>query len=85
MPLGSPTRLTQPGQRKRLPEELRDDAIDVETAADLPAVIERHDLLRLVQLSRDHRRRVSRVVVTHEPNMLVALTDAATPAPGLQT
>lgn len=40
MPLDCPTCLTQPGQREELPEELQDDVVVVETAADLRAVIE---------------------------------------------
>lgn len=40
MPLDCPTCLTQPGQREDLPEELQDDVVVVETAADLRAVIE---------------------------------------------
>jgi hypothetical protein len=39
MPVGCPTCLTQPGQLEELPEELRDDMVVVETAADLRAVI----------------------------------------------
>jgi hypothetical protein len=40
MPLACPTCLTRPGQREELPEELQDDVVVVETAADLRAVIE---------------------------------------------
>ena len=40
MPSDCPTCLTQPGQREELPEELHDDVVVVETAADLRAVIE---------------------------------------------
>jgi hypothetical protein len=42
MPVGCPTCLTQPGQLEELPEELQDDVVVVETAADLLAVIESH-------------------------------------------
>ena len=42
MPLDCPTCLTQPGQREELPEELQDDVVVVESAADLRAVIESH-------------------------------------------
>lgn len=40
MPMDCPTCLTQPGQQEEIPEELRDDVVFVETAAQLLAVIE---------------------------------------------
>ena len=40
MPMDRPTCLTQPGQHEELPEELQDDVVFVETAAELLSVIE---------------------------------------------
>jgi hypothetical protein len=40
MPLDCPTCLTQPGQRDEFPEELHDNVVGLETAADVRAVIE---------------------------------------------
>lgn len=40
MPMDCPTCLTRPGQQEELPEELDDDVVFVETAAELLALIE---------------------------------------------